>query len=261
LKAESVTPGDWDSANNVVERRIEVSDLTPEFDVAAAEALAVDTDNTAFRQLGRYVNSTMTAGYDWFYEESVDRNSDAFVYAGAALGITHVPTLIAVSATDGVAGWAIQRSVPGCFDYAVGRANGRSFYTYVTGCGNLYVEVGSFAGTVTYASRLLTRTFHVVAGAAVFDGPAQYTYNNVSTEVGDGENLLHGNVWTLDVAVAAGPFVFNAPISVNLNQAFDDGATEPYVCETTATATACNSSSWRIAGRFGTASFARQQPE
>jgi hypothetical protein len=260
LEAESVAPGDWDGANNSLERLIEVSDLTPEFDVAVAEAIAVDVDNTTFAQQGRFVNSTLTAGYDWSYEETVDRNSDAFVYAGAAVGITHVPYALQATATDGVASWLLQRAVPGCFDFAVGRVNGRSFYTYVTGCGNLYVEVGSYAGIVTYASRLLTRTFHVTAGSLVYDGPAQFIYNNVSTEVGDGENLLHGNVWTIDVQVAAGPFVFSAPVSVSLNQAFEDGESSPVSCTTTPTSVACSQSAWRIAGRSGVAVWERAIP-
>src|SRR5262245_37860568 len=66
VKAESVAPGDWDMANNAVERLIEVSDLTPEYDVASVEATVVDINKTGFRQTGRLVNSA-TTGYDWLW--------------------------------------------------------------------------------------------------------------------------------------------------------------------------------------------------
>jgi hypothetical protein len=260
LSAESVVPGDWDTANNSKERLIEVSPLDAKFDAAEVEAVAVDIDNTTFAQQGRFVNSTLTSGYDWFYEEKEDRNSDAFVYWGAALGITHVPYALQASATDGSATWLLQRAVPGCFDYATGNVNGRTFYTYVTGCGNLYVEVGSFAGVVTYASKMLARTFHVVGANAVYDGPAQFIFNNTSGAVGDGENLFRGNSWTIDVSVAAGPFVFNAPVSVQLNQPFDDGQTSPVSCTTTPTSYTCSQSAWRIAGRAGVGVFIRDIP-
>jgi hypothetical protein len=260
VSAQTVTPGDWDAANNTLERQVEVSDLTPEFDLAYAEVVVADVDNTTFQQLGRYVNSTTTAGNDWFYEETVDRNADGFVYSAAALGITYVPTQITAAATDGIGSWLLERPVPGCFDYAVGRVNGRTYYTYVTGCGNLYVEVGSYAGTVTYASRLVTRTFKVVDNSVQYDAPAQYVYNNVSTEVGVGENLLKGDAWTIDVAVTAGPFIFKAPVSVLLNEVSDTGETDPVVCENTPTSSVCSASSWRIAYRSGSATVTRPQP-
>lgn len=259
LAAESVVPGDWDTTNNTKERLIEVSPLDANFDVATVEAAVVDVDNTTFAQQGRFLTST-TTGYDWFYEEKVDRNSDAFVYSAAALGITHTPYALQASATDGTATWLLQRAVPGCFDYATGNVDGRAFYTYVTGCGNLYVEIGSYAGVVTYASKMLARNFHVVGASAVYDGPAQFIFNNTSTEVGDGENLFRGNTWTIDVSVAAGPFVFSAPVSVGLNQPFDDGATTPVTCTTTATSYACSQSAWRITGRAGVGTFVRDIP-
>jgi len=259
LAVESVAPGDWDTANNSVERLIEVSPLDANFDGASVEALAVDVDNTTFAEQGRFLNSA-TTGYDWFYQETVDRNSDAFVYSGVALGITHVPYALQASATDGTATWLLQRVVPGCFDYATGNVNGRVFYTYVTGCGNLYVEVGSYAGIVTYASKLLARNFHVVGATAVYDGPAQFIYNNSSTEVADGENLFRGSSWTIDVSVAAGPFVFSAPVSVSLNQPFDNGETSAVSCTTTSNSYACSQSGWRIAGRAGVGQFVRDIP-
>jgi hypothetical protein len=261
LAAESVAPGDWDTANNSLERMIEVSSLDPNFDVATVEAAVVDVGNTTFAQVGRFVNSTTPAtGYDWVYEDKVDRNSDVFVYGAVALGITDAPFALQASATDGTATWLLQRAVPGCFDYSVGRVDGRSFYTYVTGCGNLYVEVGSYAGVVTYASRMLARTFQVVAGQIAYDGPAQFIFNNVSTEVEDGDNLFRGGSWTIDVAVAAGPFVFNAPVTVQLNQPFDNGETTPSTCTSTPTSFTCSQSSWRIAGRSGETTVVRDIP-
>jgi len=202
----------------------------------------------------------LTAGLDYLYTDTVDRNSDAFVYAAAALGITHAPFALQASATDGTATWLLERAVPGCGDLSVGYVNGRSYYTYVTGCGNLYVEVGSYAGVVTYASRMLVHTFKVVAGTVAFDGPAQYTKNDVSTKVEDGNNLFRGNSWTIDVKVAAGPFIFSAPVTTVLNVPFDDGETTPTTCTTTATSVACSASSWRIAGRAGAGSFVRDIP-
>lgn len=258
LAAESVTPGDWDVSNNAVEKLVEVLDLTPTFDAAEVEALAVDIDNTTYNQYGRFLNTTFTGGYDWLYQETVDRNSDAFVYAAASIGVNEVPTSLMVTATDGLVNWTVDRTVPNCFDYNVGQANGRTFYTYVTGCGNLYVEVGSFAGTVTYASRLLTKNFVGIGANAVFTGPAQYVYNNLTTEVHDGEKLFHGDVWSVDVAVTAGPFTFNMPVTVILDQHFTDGQTTPASCTTTSNSLTCTSSSWRITGRSGKATVVRQ---
>jgi hypothetical protein len=258
LAAESVTPGDWDVANNSVTKVVEILNPTQSFQAAEIDAVITDINNTTYNQFGRFLNSTLTGGYDWAYQETVDRNSDGFVYGALTFGVAEVPSALSVTATDGVASWALDRTVPNCFDYSVGVANGRTFYAYVTGCGNLYVEVGSFAGTVTYASRLLVQNFIGTGPNAVYTGPAQVLQNNVTTEVSDGENLFHGDVWTVDVAVTAGPFVYNLPVTVILDQTFDQGQVTPATCTTTSTSLTCTSSSWRIAGRSGTATVSSQ---
>jgi hypothetical protein len=260
LAAESVKPADWDTANNIVERQVQVLELTPSFDGAGVGAVAVDVDNTTFNQVGRFLNTPPTSGYDWAYQESVNRNSDGFVYAGVAAAIPETPSSIMVTATDGVATWTLDHAVPNCNHYTTGHTNGRTFYTYVTGCGSLFVEVGSFAGTVTYASTLLVRTFQGAGPNVVYDGPAQVIYNNFTAEVEDGENLFHGDVWTIDVHVAAGPYVFNTPVTVILDQPFESGETVPQVCTTTSNTFTCNSSSWRLAGRTGSASVTAPLP-
>lgn len=257
VAAESVNPGDWDTANNSLERVIEVLELTPQFDLAAAEVVVADIDNTTFREAGRYVDTTLLTGFDWLYEESVDRNGDGFVYSAVSLGITETPSNIQLTATDGVVQWTLEQPIPGCFNYAPGRANGRSYYTYVTGCGNLYVEVGSYSGTVTYASRMLAATFKVVNSKVVYDGPAEYIYNTAETEVGAGENRMTGGAWTIDAAVTIGPFVFSAPVSVVLSQSSDTSGTNPQGCESTANSYKCSESTWRIAYRTGSNSVTR----
>ena len=265
VRAESVDPGDWDNANNVLEKDILVSTLTPEYDAAHAEALVYDVNNTTFVQQGRYVYSTFTSGYDWLYEEMTDTDGDVWTYeaiAGAA-PLT-APTKLTASVSDGVSSWSVERDLSGCEDFAMGQANGRTFYTSVTGCGLIYVQAGGYSGTVTYTSRLLTRTFTVKSGAAVYDGPAQYVYNNVNTDDVNGTNIFNGNSWTIDVKVespsASGAvFTFNKPLSFSLGAPVTDGATTPVTCTNGTGVSYCEASSWKKVARYGEITFIRPE--
>ena len=175
VRAVGVDPGDWDAANNVFEKTVLVSTLTPEFDAARAEALVYDVNNTSFAQQGRYFNSTFSGG-DWLWEEKSDTDGDIWTYtATAAVAPLAAPASVNVSLTDGVLAWSIERELNGCEDFAIGQVNGRTIYTSVIGCGALFVQAGGFSGTVTYTSRRLAATFTVQNGAIVYDGPAQYS--------------------------------------------------------------------------------------
>lgn len=261
VRAEGVDPGDWDNTNNSFEKTILVSTLTPDWDVAHAEALVYDVNNTSFAQQGRFVNSTFTAGYDWLREEATDTDGDLWTYtAGAAVAPLTAPTKVQASVSDGVLSWTVERDLSGCEDFAMGQVNGRTFYTSVTGCGILYVQAGGYSGTVTYTSRLLMRTFTVKSGAAVYDGPAQYVYNNVTTEDVNGTNIFNGNNWTIDVKVtaptASGPvFTFSKPLSFSLAGPFTDGQVTPTQCFTGTGVVYCEASSWRKVARYGETSF------
>jgi len=256
VRAESVDPGDWDNSNNSIEKSIVVSTLTPEWDVAHAEALVYDVNNKSFAQQGRFVNSTFTAGYDWLREEATDTDGDFWTYAAAAAAAPlTAPTKVTASVTDGVQSWSVERDLSGCEDYALGQVNGRTFYTSVTGCGILYVQAGGYSGTVTYTSRLLMRTFKVSGGAVVFDGPAQYVYNTVKTEDVNGTNIFNGNNWTIDVKVTATLFTFSKPLSFSLAGPFTDGATTPTQCVTGTGVVYCEASSWKKIARYGETFF------
>ena len=264
IRAEGVDPADWDNTNNVVEKDILVSTLTPDYDVARAEALVFDVNNTTFAQQGRYFNSTFTAGYDWLYEEKTDTDGDIWTYEALA-GTTPLapPSKVQVSLTDGVASWAFERDLSGCEDFAMGQVNGRTVYTSVTGCGLIYVQAGGYSGTVTYTSRLLAATFTVKNGARVYDGPAQYVYNNVNTEDVNGTSIFNGNNWTIDVKVvspsASGPvFTFGKALSFSLAGPFTEGATSPTTCTQGTGVQYCEASSWKKVSRYGEVTFIKQ---
>jgi hypothetical protein len=266
VRAENVDPGDWDDANNVVEKDIVVSTLTPEYDAAHAEALIYDVNNTSFAQQGRYFNSTFTAGGDWLYEEKTDTDGDVWTYeALAALAPLAPPSQVQVSLSDGVTSWSFERDLAGCQDFAMGQVNGRTVYTSVTGCGFVYVQAGGYSGTVTYTSRELLRTFKIIGGKSlVYDGPAQYVFNNVSTQDVNGTTIFNGTNWTIDVKVVApaasgGVFTFGKPLSFPLAGPFTDGATTPTTCTQATGVTYCEASSWKKVWRTGEATFIKQQ--
>jgi hypothetical protein len=258
VKAVGVDPGDWDPANNVAEQNVIVSTLTPDFDIAWAEALVYDTNNTTFVQAGRFVNSTFTAGYDWNYEEKTDTDGDIWNYTGGAGDVPWTPTSVTASVSDGVNTWTAQRDIAACDDFAIGQVNGRTFYTSVTGCSSLWVQAGGYSGTVTYTSRLLLHTFKVKTGAIVYDGPAQYVYNIVDTQDVNGVNIFNGGAWTIDVRVTAGDFTFGTPLSFSLDQPLSEGATSALVCTTGTGVISCEASSWSKVARYGSATFIRQ---
>jgi hypothetical protein len=259
VRAVAVDPGDWDPANNVYDKEILVSTLTPDFDVAWAEALVYDKNNTTFQQLGRYVNTTFTGGYDWLYEELTDTDGDVWSYSAGAASVPWIPATVSASLTDGVVSWTAERAVSGCDDFAIGQVNGRTIWTSVTGCAGIFIQAGGFSGTVTYTSRLLARTFTVKNGVAVHDGPAQYVYNNVNTEDVNGANIFNGSAWTIDVKVSAGEFTFSTPLSFTLDKTLTAGETIPTQCFTGTGVQYCESSSWNRIARNGETTFVRQQ--
>ena len=263
VRAVGVDPGDWDSANNVIEKDVLVSTLTPEFDVAHAEALVYDVHNVSFSQLGRYINSTFTGGHDWLYEEKTDTDGDIWTYSAAAeIAPLAAPASVNIALTDGVASWSVARDLSGCEDFAMGQVNGRTFYTAVSGCGTLYVQAGGYSGTVTYTSSLRTRSFTIKNGVGAYDGPAQYVYNTVETEDVNGTKIFNGYNWTIDVrvvapAAAGGVFTFQKPLSFTLDQTVTAGETFPTQCSTGAGINYCESSSWSRVARVGQAQFIR----
>jgi hypothetical protein len=258
VRAESVDPGDWDLQNNVFEKEVLVSSVTPEFDVARAEALVYDVNYTSFAQQGRYFNSTFTAGQDWLYEERTDTDGDIWTYtAGAAVAPLAAPKKLTATVSDGVSSWSVERDLSGCEDFAMGQANGRTFYTSVTGCGVLWVQAGGYSGTVTYTSRLLAATFTVKNGTRVYDGPAQYVYNNVNTEDVNGTNVFNGNNWTIDVQVVATLFTFSKPLSFSLGGPVTDGQTTPAQCFSGTGVQYCEASSWKKTARYGEITFVK----
>jgi hypothetical protein len=257
VRALGVDPGDWDTANNVFEKDVLISTLTPEFDAAHAEALVYDVNNTTFVQQGRYFNSTFTEGADWLYEEKTDTDGDLWNYtAVAAIAPLAPPSSVSVSLTDGVLSWTAERALTSCQDFAMGQVNGRTIYTSVNGCGALVVQAGGYSGTVTYTSRLLQATFTVANGARVYDGPAQYVYNTVETENVNGDYIFNGNNWTIDVRVVApaasgGVFTFSKPLSFSLGAPVTEGAVTPTECFPSTGVTYCQASSWKKVARYG----------
>ena len=265
VRAVGVDPGDWDPDNNTVEKDILISSLTPEFDAAHAEALVYDINNTSFAQTGRYFNSTFTAGYDWLYEEKTDTDGDIWNYqAIAGVAPLAAPSSVSVTLTDGVLSWSAERALSGCQDFALGQVNGRTIYTSVTGCGGIYVQAGGFSGTVTYTSRYLAATFKVQNGQRVYDGPAQYVFNNVETEDVNGTNIFNGNNWTIDVKVVApaasgGVFTYSKPLTFSLAAPITEGVQNPSVCTQGTGVAYCEATSWKKVYRYGETTFIKQQ--
>lgn len=263
VRAVGVDPGDWDAANNVFEKEVLVSSLTPEFDSARAEALVYDVNNTSFIQEGRYFNSTSTGG-DWLWEEKTDTDGDIWTYtAAAAVAPLAAPASVSVSLTDGVLAWSAERALSGCQDFALGQVNGRTIYTSVNGCGGLYVQAGGFSGTVTYTSRRLAWTFKVQSGAIVYDGPAQYVFNRTETENVNGNLIFNGTNWTIDVQVVApaasgGVFTFSKPLSFALGGPVTEGASTPRQCTSGTGVGYCETTSWKKVYRYGEMMFVKQ---
>jgi hypothetical protein len=263
VRALGVDPGDWDAANNVFEKDVLVSTLTPEFDAARAEALVYDVNNTSFLQEGRYFSSTSTGG-DWQWIEKTDTDGDIWTYtAVAAVAPLAAPASVNVSLSDGVLGWSVERPLSGCEDYAIGQVNGRTIYTSVIGCGALVVQAGGFSGTVTYTSSLLTATFKVQSGKIIYDAPAQYVFNRVETQDVNGNLIFNGNNWTVDVQVVApaasgGVFTFSKPLSFALGAPVTLGAENPRTCQTGTGVAYCEESSWKRVYRYGETTFIKQ---
>ncbi|HET7697243.1 MAG TPA: hypothetical protein VFK57_16135 [Vicinamibacterales bacterium] len=264
VRAEGVDPGDWDDANNVFEKDVLVSTLTPDFDAAHAEALIYDVHNTSFVQQGRYINSTFTGGFDWLYEEKADTDGDIWTYTGASvIAPLAPPASVSASLTDGIVSWSAERDLSGCEDFAIGQVNGRAFWTAVTGCGGLFVQAGGYSGTVTYTSRWLQRSFTIRNGVGAYDGPAQYLFNNVETENVNGDKIFNGNNWTIDVkvvvpAASGGIFTFSKPLSFTLGQTLTDGVTNPPQCTSGAGVNYCETTSWKKVARYGETTFIQQ---
>ena len=215
------------------------------------------------RAAGLYVASTFTTGYDWLYEEQTDTDGDVWQYtAAAAIAPLAAPASIIASLSDGVDSWSVERELSGCEDFAIGQVNGRTLWTSVTGCGSLYVQAGGYSGTVTYTSRLRQRTFTIKKGPVlVYDGPAQWIFNNVTTTDVNGTRIFNGNNWTIDVRVVApaqagGTFTFQKPLSFTLDQTLTSGETKPTVCTTAPGVSYCEASSWSKVARYGQALFA-----
>lgn len=263
VRALGVDPGDWDAANNVFEKDVLVSTLTPEFDAARAEALVYDVNNTAFVQQGYYLSSTTTGG-DWLWEELTDTDGDIWTYtAVAAVAPLAAPASVNVSLTDGALAWSVDRALSGCEDFAIGQVNGRTIYTSVIGCGSLYVQAGGYSGTVTYTSRRLASTFKIQNGAVVYDGPAQYVFNRVETDNVNGNLIFNGNNWTIDVqvvspAASGGVFTFSKPLSFSLGAPVTEGVTSPVDCVTAPGVKYCQATSWKKVYRYGETTFIKQ---
>jgi hypothetical protein len=264
VRAEAVDPGDWDMANNVFEKEIVVSSLTPEYDAARAEALVYDVNNISFAQQGRFVNSTFTAGLDWLWEEKQDTDGDIWTYtAVAGLAPLAPPTSVKVSLTDGVLSWSAERALSGCEDFAMGQVNGRTVYTSVIGCGAIYVQAGGYSGTVTYTSRRLEQTFKITRGVRVNDGPAKYVFNNVHTDDVNGTYIFNGNNWTINVqvvspAASGGIFTFGKELSFSLGAPLTQSVTSPTECTTGTGVSYCQASSSKKVSRYGEITFIKQ---
>ena len=264
VRAVSVDPGDWDMENNVFEKDVLVSTLTPEWDAAHAEAMIYDVNNTSFTQTGRYINSTFTGGRDWVWEEISNTDGDIWAYnAVAAIAPIAPPASITASLTDGISSWTVERALSGCEDFAMGVVNGRTIYTSVAGCGFLYVQSGGYSGTVTYTSRMLARTFTIKNGAGSYDGPAQYVFNTTETTDLYGTQIFNGANWTIDIkvvapAAAGGTFIFSKPLSFTLDTPLSSGETKPNTCVTGTGVGYCETSSWKKVARFGEITFIQQ---
>jgi hypothetical protein len=257
VRAVNVDPSDWDMDNNVAETDVLVSTITPDWDLAWAQAKVYDENNTTVSRFGRYVNTTVTAGYDWLVQDVTDTAGDIWTYTGAAADVPWTPTSVTASASDGIASWTATRAVGGCSDFSFGTANGRTFWTSITGCSSLWVQAGTYSGTVTYTSRGLVRTFTVVSGKVAYDGPAQYVYNTVETTDVNGTAILNGSNFTIDVQVQAGPFTFSKPLSFPVSAGFSDQGQVPETCGTASGVVYCEAATWSKIWRTGATVFIR----
>lgn len=297
VKAINVDPGDWDVSNNSAESDITLSTITPDWDIAYGEAKMYDTYTSTTTDVGRFVNTTALCttspaslcGFDWSSDSTTSIAGDLWNYVGGAADVPWMPTSLTANASDGTHTWSATRAINGCNDFAIGVVNGRAFFTNVAGCSTLWIQAGTFSGTVTYTSRGTAFAFKLTGtkfttltytGA----GPASYIYNNVTTPTvacgafADPQTtdpslaapcgfVLHGQTLTLDIQVQAGPFTFTHPLTINVDTLFQNIGSNPAVCNAAypgfnavqgGIAQACETTSWNQTYRTGSAGFIRQ---
>jgi hypothetical protein len=216
VAVSNVQPGDWDVANNTASATLQVRESGLAYVFAFAQTL--DDYRVFNKYTGRYVNSTATEGYD-FLQEQVRTSTegwDKLFYYG--VNWTPIPTASSVavdfSISDGVATWSGGSQAVGCSLYGFGGINGRLVRWWATACGNIWVQLESDAGTVTYFGHVYSHQFRLEGLPTDYDMYSEYFYNSVEI---NGPTRLAGSAITMDIRLTLnGSTVYGAPVSITL---------------------------------------------
>jgi hypothetical protein len=228
VAVSNVQPGDWDLANNSATATTQV--LNPSSGWAWVFAFAQTLDNYRYYEkfTGRYLNSTATQGYD-FFEERLRTSAqgwDKFHYD--AINWTPIPAAssIAVSfvVSDGVTVWSGGSQANGCSLYGFGGIHGRLVYWWATGCGYAWVQLESYAGTVTYAGHGYRHEFRHEGLPTDYDRYSEYFSN--SYEENGPTKLASANV-DMDVRlVLNGTTLYSQPVSITMGAPAINGGSD-----------------------------------
>jgi hypothetical protein len=230
ISAVKVRPGDWDAANNSVEKGIDVVDILS-YDYASVGAWAYKNYFYHAKSYGRYVWST-GSGYDWYREHSQSlKDYEGFDYKAYssknAFGNSGLASL-KISASDGTTSFTATRALNGgCYDEGWDESSGRAIRFFVWSCdGNFtHVYASSYTGTVTYFDA--GHDIYYEAGNTV----AMYVWNSGGNYVyGDGTGNFTGTSRTIDVSLSnAGGETLSLPVTVSL-AAYRDSYGHPETC-------------------------------
>lgn len=247
VSAVNVLPGDWDNANNSVQKAIAVVDAA-DFDYAYASAWHYKDLAYHQRGHGTYKSST-GSGYDWDNDYTTNYSNYEGFYYHAQKWTSPVNDVVSLtlSGTDGTTSHSFTaNNLTGCYAWGVDGSSGRTVYWDVWSCGGLYLWAHSYAGTVTYFSSSEYRYFDsagTTTSVYVWNGSGTYTPGTV---------LLTGAQRTINVTVTtSNGEVLSLPVTLSMTEYTVDYI-QPEYCYTYTNGTESSTScySWEQTGSY-----------
>ena len=245
IGAVNVLPGDWDNANNSVQKAITVVD-TSDFDYAYASAWHYKDYAYHQRGHGTYKSST-GGGYDWDHDYTYKYTNYEGFYYQAQKWTSPVNDVVSltVSGTDGATSHSFTaNNLTSCYAWGWDGSSGRSVYWEVWSCGGLYLWAQSYAGTVTYFNSGQQRYFDsagTTTSIYVWNDSGNATYGTV---------ILSGAQRTINATVTtSNGDVLSLPVTFSMTL-YNADYVQPEYCSTytygTETWTSCYS--WEQTG-------------
>jgi hypothetical protein len=238
VAALSVTPGDWDEANNSATASIKVVNPQRPYDYAEANFGETDFSETTFNRLS-YDNFT----YGSTYELTYIRNgwSESGFYRGQLFSGLSLPIDITAAISDGTrenrSAWRLTApdyyywggsgycGVASRYDHSAARTQFLTFQTCPSGPTVLYYQ--RYAGVVTYLSTGWVQSWYIMNG----DTYTSYWTVNSSWGSDTGNERLTGSTISYDVSIATADLTFRRPLDVAVTP-YTNRTSEPLRCYT-----------------------------